>query len=187
MHQLLTAKENNEKDPFYLYEKFYKVIQPGIDYPNTKIPFIATDKSDYKLFKDIFIDFIRLYHGVDVIKNKAEKETFPLIKSFLFILDEDIISKYFIEIDITTHRNINGFDFPASITSLKRKELKEIIKNTIEEIEPEVFRRVKNFKLKNEINQSQFKEAEEPYIEKGILIINSKSLINLNPLLTVIL
>jgi hypothetical protein len=166
MQKLLSMRIENEKNYNYVFEKFNQIIQPGLDFPSSKIPFVARDKSDYKLFKDIFIDYIKLYHGVDVMKDKAEKETFSLIKSFLFILDEDIISKYFLDIDITTHRNINGFDFPASINPAKRKELKEIIKNKLEELEPFAFQRIKNFKIKNEGI-----EDDQDYIEKGNLIL----------------
>lgn len=171
MHKLLTTRMENEKNFNYIFEKFNQVIQPGLDFPTTKIPFVARDKKDYKLFKDIFSDYIKHYYGVDLTKDKAEKETFSLIKSFLFILDEDIISKYFLEIDVTTHRNINGFDFPASISSAKRKELKEIIQNKLEELEPVVFQRLKNFKLKNEVI-----EDNQDYVEKGKynLILNVK-------------
>ncbi len=164
MHKLLTTQIENEKNLNYLFEKFNQIIQPGLDFPTTKIPFVARDKKDYKLFKDIFINYNKLYHGVDVMKDKAEKETFSLIKSFLFILDEDIISKYFLEIDITTNRNINGFDFPASISSAKRKELKEIIKNKLEELEPVVFQRLKNLNIKN-----KGVEGNQEYVEKGKL------------------
>lgn len=162
VRKLLSTRNENDKNFNYLLDKLNQIIKPGLDFPSTKIPFVTRDKADYKLFKDIFLDYIKLYHGVDVMKDKAEKETFSLIKSFLFILDEDIISKYFLEIDITTHRNINGFDFPASISASKRKELKEIIKNKIEELEPSIFQRIKNFNLKNE-NSAE----KDDYTHKG--------------------
>ncbi len=165
LQKQLNKKIEQQINPYYVFEKFKKMIQPGLDFPNSRIPFVASNKMDYKLFKDIIVDFIRLYHGVDVIKNKAEKETFTLIKSFLFILDEDIISKYFLEIDLTSHRNINEFDFPSSISVSKRQELKEILKTKIEEIEPNVFQRIKNLKLSNNENE------KDDYIVKGIFFL----------------
>lgn len=196
-----SSPNNSYNNNFYLLEKLQRLIQPGIDNPSSNIPIIARDKTDYKLFKSIFVEFIKLNHNVDVLKNKAEKETFNLIKSFLLILDKEIITEKILEVDITTHRNINGFDFPSAISPLKRSELKEIIKTTIEELEPLVFKRIKNYELKtfennessNNINSNIIKNTninkdtninnqnqeiplihkgeEEIYIEKGAVFL----------------
>ena len=98
------------------------------------------------------------------MKNKAEKETYNLIKSFLFILENNLIKNHLIQIDLTTHRNINGFDFPAEISSLKRNELKNILQEEIQKLEPIVFQRIKNSSLLN-TNDNE----NEEYFEKGYL------------------
>jgi hypothetical protein len=106
---------------------------------------------DYKNYKDLILKFLYMYYNHDCIKDKANKEPFDYIKTFLFNLD-DLISKSFLEIDLTTHRNLNDWKFPAELSSFKRHELTNIIKESIEKIEPNVFYKIKNYNLKNENN-----------------------------------
>ena len=121
---------------------------------------------DYKHFKELIVKYLFIHHDQDVMKDKSEKDTYNLIKSFLFILDADLISKSFLEIDITTHRNLNDWKFPADLTAMKRNELTNTIKETISDLEPSVFNRIKNYNLKNDGNSQ---DEENEYIPKGIL------------------
>lgn len=161
---LIETDIKNENKDLNLIDNFQKIIQPAIDNQESIIPFITREAKDYRNFKELIVKFLYMHYDQDVIKDKAEKETFNLIKSFLFILDADLISKSFLEIDITTHRNLNDWKFPAELNSLKRNELTNLIKETISQIEPNVFNRIKNYNSQNSENS----EDENSYIPKGI-------------------
>jgi hypothetical protein len=134
---------------------------------------------DYRNFKELIVKFLYMYYQQDLSKDKAEKETYNLIKSFLFILDTDLISKSFLEIDITTHRNLNDWKFPAELNSFKRHELTNTLRESIEKLEPKVFNRIKNYNIKNRNKENKENDNDNNdhnndnnyYILKGDLII----------------
>jgi creatine kinase len=113
------------------------VIQSGIDHPNSPYSLIAPSQDAYIKYSEIFENYLKFNYSED-LKKPFENESYSMIKSLIPGMDE-IIKEFITEVDITSHRNLDNYSFSSKIKRGERLEVKDKIKNTIKNLEKEIF------------------------------------------------
>ena len=131
-----------------LWKRYYKartnegftindIIQGGIDNEDHKIGIVAASADCYVIFHEIFIEVANFYHKREFKQNKFENESYSMLKNFIMNMD-DLLDNHLIEFEIHTKRNISDYAFSPKISRGNRKELANLIKETITKFEKDV-------------------------------------------------
>jgi hypothetical protein len=99
---------------------------------------IAKNKETYNNYRETYKNYINFVLQEDTSK-PFESDSLSMIKS-LAIGMQEFFENYFEEIEITTNRNIIDYEFTPKISRIERKEVKEILKKKIQEIENDIFK-----------------------------------------------
>ena len=114
------------------------VIQAGLDNLDHPIGVIATSPDAYITFEEILINVANKFHKKNIKLVNYDKENYAMVKNFLSNM-EDFFNIYCVEYEIVANRNLNDFCFSSKISRSERKEVGNLIMNSIRKIENEVF------------------------------------------------
>jgi arginine kinase len=96
------------------------------------------------VFSRLYQGFIKSYYDIDISANKYDPESIPIVKSLLQNMNE-YMAKYFIEVDIQTHRNLSEYPFTPKISRSDRQDLAERVKEIITKQEVDIFKQKGRF------------------------------------------
>jgi creatine kinase len=134
-----------------IYQKYYNiktkesyslddVIQSGLDNPSEqKNCLVVPSKDAYYKYNDLFLNYLKMNFPQEDFTKKFENESYGMVKSLMMGMQE-IIEKYFVEVDFISNRNIENFNFTSKINRSERKSVKNILESAIKNLEMEVFK-----------------------------------------------
>ncbi len=115
-----------------------QIIQPGLDNPEHPIGVVALSKDCYNTFDEILVSIAQSYHSRNIRIAKYEKENYKLVNSLLNNMEE-IFSKFVLDVEITSNRNLNEYLFSGAISRNDRRDVARNILQMIKIKENEVF------------------------------------------------
>jgi hypothetical protein len=151
-HMLLTEEGFNIND----------IIQAGIDNQDHPIGIVCPSKDAFFIFDEIFVNAASNFHSRNIRLTKYDKESYQIIKNILNTA-EDFLTKIICSIEISTNRNVEGYNFSSKISRSYRRELARNILHILKSEESQVFEENGKF-LSLENNKDLFSsEKQNPF------------------------
>jgi hypothetical protein len=111
---------------------------------------IVPSFNTFYTFEEIYSSYLKSEFPQEDFTKKFENESYSMNKSLLINL-QDLIESFFIEVDLTTNRNLNGFNFTPFMSSKERRIVKKVLMEEVNILEKEIFdSQGKFYKVKKE-------------------------------------
>jgi hypothetical protein len=120
------------------------LIQAGLDTPDHPIGLVSPSKDAYYTFEEILVNAASRFHNRNLKLSRYEKEDYPTVKNILNST-EDLLNSIIETIEITTHRNVDGYAFSSKISRFNRRELARNILQVLKSEESQIFEETGKF------------------------------------------